>query len=141
MHTRLLTALLGALLIAGTITGCKGTAGSGTAYTITFPSRELAARITTDHFTVHETARTVLEDDFLYTITLERVDGRVGVIQAKTAKDNFVKVESQREADDLTRIIIYVGPFGDEAAEVDVFNKIEMRIEDGEGVTKIDPSK
>ena len=88
------------------------------------------ARATFDHFTVHETAREVLENEFLYTITLEKVDGRNGVIQARTAKDHKVKVESQREGANLTLVLVYVGPMGDEAAQVDIFNRLEMKLKE-----------
>ena len=126
-----------ALVVAGRKS--SGTSGSGTTYTKGFGSSGIQARVTYNHFAVHETARDVLEKEFLYTITLERVDGRNGVIQATTAREKNVKVESQREGDNLTLVKISVA--GDEGAPVDILNRLEMQLKESGGEAGQDRNK
>lgn len=95
-------------LAAIALAGCTGSTKSGTKYT-QLPNRKLEAVFTGSLSTVHDRAAAVLKDDFHYTITKDKKDALEGVIQAKTAKDETVTVETYKEGDKTTKVVVDAG--------------------------------
>jgi hypothetical protein len=121
-----LAGLLAVPLVAGTL-GCEGTTTAGSAYTMKI-SRELQTELPTDHLTAHALAIEALEQDLMFTVDSEAVDGREGIIYATTAREREVRVETFRVTSSVTRLEVYVTPMGNRAAASDVIDAITRRI-------------
>jgi len=115
------------LVAASFVAGCKGTTAGGKAYVIR-ADRKLAATLGADIATVHAAARRVLEEDMLFEIIDDAVDAREGVLRARTARKNTVRIETFRWDVQSTHVLVFVGPFGDKAAESDVFEALVERV-------------
>ena len=123
------TRTVASIVIAGLLTvplGCSGTSQAGTPYTLKI-DRELRAFIPLDLNTTHTTARSMLEDEFLFEITNDALDAREGIIEATTAKDRAVRLETYAMGDQ-TAVEVFVGPFGDYRAAEDIFSSLERRL-------------
>jgi hypothetical protein len=70
----------------------------------------------------------MLEEDYLYEITYEALDAREGIVEARTAKNRFVRIETYRAGTDRTKVQIYVSPFGDDRAERDIYEQLLTRL-------------
>jgi hypothetical protein len=123
----LATALVPVTALAVLPAGCSGTTNDGAVYTVKI-DREMRSHVKADLFTTHTTAIDLLADEFHYTITLEARDAREGVVEARTAKNRTVRVESYKVADETTVVDIWVGPLGDAAAELDILNALQRRL-------------
>ncbi|MGI9013511.1 MAG: DUF3568 family protein [Phycisphaerales bacterium] len=110
-----------------TLPACTGTTSTGTMYKMT-ATRELTTTLRGDLAYVHETALRVLRDDFGYIVKNERRDALEGIIEATTAKEDGVRVETYRETDELTRIEVWVGPLGNETFAKQILSKIETSL-------------
>ena len=126
-HTRRrsLAATLAAACLA--LTACEGTTRTGESYTLQ-ANRAIEAYVAADVRRAHETAVIVVRDDFGYTIESQSVDAREGVIRAKTARGNAVRVDTFRDGDRITRVEIYVGPLGDEPAMREILSALQGRL-------------
>ncbi len=118
------------------LAGCQGMTSGGTVYTMTV-TREVQAYLPTDSFTAHYAAMEVLERDYLYSVTSDAVDARQGRIEARTATNTSVRVETARAGEGLTRIDIFVAPLGNETAAADILGSIERRIRRAPGATQV----
>ncbi|MGD9691457.1 MAG: DUF3568 family protein [Phycisphaerales bacterium] len=119
--------LLGAALLAPV--ACKSTTRTGKSYTLTV-DRRLEALLSADLRRAHETALSVVREDYGYVVSRHVADAREGIIEAVTARGNAVKVETFRDGDYITRVRIFVGPLGDEAAMREMLNQIETRLKE-----------
>ena len=119
------------LLSAIALAGCKGATKTGTPYTV-LPSRAIQAYLTGNLVTVHQTAVKVLRDDYLFTITRESHDALEGIIEAKTARNDTVRVETFKHSDTSTKTRVFVGMIGDEKLAADILSKIEESLPSAE---------
>lgn len=110
--------------------GCRGTTAGGTPYTIEL-TRELSTYLGTDIQTAQLLSQEVLENELLYSITHESLDGREGVIEADTAEGEQVRVQTFWAGNRVTRLEILVGLLGDEAAQLAIANAIQERLRIG----------
>ena len=122
-----LLTLSAACCALGTLPGCTGTTSTGTMYKMT-ATRELTTTLRGDLAHVHQTALEVLRDDFGYTVKSERRDALEGIVEASTAKEDGVRVETYRETDELTKIEVWVGPLGNEKFAKQILSKIETSL-------------
>lgn len=97
-----------AACVVSVVVGCQGSTKQGTTYTI-LPSREIQTTLSADLPTVHARALKVLRDDLAYTIESEAKDGLEGIIKARTARNDMVRVETFKEADNQTKVQVYSG--------------------------------
>ena len=112
------------------IAGCSGQTTEGTNYTVN-AGREVTAFLPFTHEQVHQAAIDVLQYEFKYDLTEQKLDGRDGVVRAITATDRRVKVESSRDSDSVTEVTVFVGgPFGDTRAAADIIAELEKRLRD-----------
>lgn len=112
------------VLIAG---GChQGTTQQGTLYHVSL-TRELTAYLSADLQAVHTTALAVVEESG-YAVENSAIDVREGVINARTARDHAVRVETYKQGDHVTKIEVYVAGQSSEAASRDILDKIEARL-------------
>lgn len=116
-----------ALLGAATLAGCRGTTAAGTPYSMQI-DRALATYLGTDLTTAHLLAQDVIENQMLYAITHESLDGRAGVIEADTAEGKPVRVETYWAGNRVTKIEVLVGTFGDEGAQLAIVNALQDQI-------------
>lgn len=128
---RTLAALLTSACLAGalTLTGCSGSTTAGTTYTITI-TRHVEAYIGNDHETVYNTALETLRDTFKYEIEENKLDGRTGIIKAKTAKGNLAKFSVTRDSKSMSEVSVFVGPVGDTDAAQDILSRVEKALRD-----------
>ncbi|TVQ61201.1 MAG: DUF3568 family protein [Phycisphaerales bacterium] len=126
MITLLAVALAGAIL-AAPLAGCQGSTKRGSVYNIK-PDRRIEAYMPGALERVHKTALEVVRDDFAYSIRREAVDAREGVIEARTARDESVRVDTYIAGGSVTRIEVKVGMLGDVQAARDILSAIEARL-------------
>ncbi len=107
--------------------GCSGSTTSGTAYSLTI-TRHVEAFIAEDHETIYDTALDTLSETFMYEIEKNELDGRNGVIKARTAKGNLVTFTATRDSDAMSKVSIFVGPVGDEEAARDILGRVEKAL-------------
>jgi len=107
--------------------GCSGSTTGGTAYSVTV-TRHVEAYIAHNHETIYNAALPLLEETFRYSIERSDLDGRTGVIRAKTAKDNTVTFEVTRDSDKMSKVSVFAGPFGDVEAARDILSRLEARL-------------
>ncbi len=122
--------ILKAMLLGAALFGpaaCTSTTRTGKSYTLTV-DRRLEALVAADLRRSHETALSVVREDYGYVVGRHVADAREGIIEAVTARGNAVKVETFRDGDYITRVRIFVGPLGDEAAMREMLNQIESRL-------------
>jgi hypothetical protein len=119
--------IIALLIAAAALTSCKGTTKSGTAYT-QLPNRELEVLLNEDLATVHKTAVDVLKDDFGYTIKKEAKDALEGVIEAATAQNDKVTVQTFKDGDNVTKVQVWVGPLGDRPKSELILSKLEEQL-------------
>lgn len=113
-HGRRTILILLALPLA-ILAACQGETRSGGLYTLK-PDREIEAYVAGSVQTVHAAALRVVRDRMLYRVVKEASDAREGYIEARTAREEVVRVETFRDNDRVSRVQIYVGPLGDEPA-------------------------
>ena len=120
------TTLIGIMLLAtiAVISGCKGATKSGTPYTV-LANGSIQAYLNGDLATVHQTAVKVLRDDFLYTVTRDSHDALEGIIEAKTARNVTVRVETFKHSDESTKTRVFAGMVGETALANDILSNIE----------------
>jgi hypothetical protein len=117
--------------VTALLIGCQGGATkAGTQYKM-LASRELEARFEGDLATVHDTAVGVLRDDYAFTITKDAKDALEGVIEATTARNDRVTVQTYKESSGITAVQVWAGPFGDRSRAEDILNTIEAKIPGG----------
>jgi Protein of unknown function (DUF3568) len=116
------------LLVTATLltASCTRSAKSGTPYTFKL-DQELEAHINSDLQTVHGNAAIVLKQDYGFTIVKETIDILNGYLEAKTVKDDVVRVETYREGANATKIEVFIGPMGNEPLANQIFTAIEAR--------------
>lgn len=119
-------ALVGAFL-ATPLVGCQGSTRRGSVYSIK-PDRRIEAYMPGKLQDVHKIALEVVRDDFAYSVRREAVDAREGVIEARTARDEAVRVDTFVSGASVTRIEVKVGVLGDVAAAREILSAIEARI-------------
>jgi hypothetical protein len=127
---RTLTLALGGIIslaASAALGGCTGTTSTGQEYVLKI-DRELEGYVDCDLRTAHVTSMNMLEEDYLYEITYEALDAREGIVEARTAKDRFVRIETYRAGIDRTKVQIYVSPMGDYRAERDIFEQLQARL-------------
>lgn len=117
-------------LAALALPACSGETRAGTGYTVTV-TRDVETYLGFPLETVYATALDVMRNEFKYEITREVLDGREGVIRAKTARGYVVSVTTLYETDKVTKIRVFVGPLGDEAAAKDILSRVESRLRAG----------
>ncbi|MCP3903009.1 MAG: DUF3568 family protein [Planctomycetes bacterium] len=115
------------LLAAAFLGGCKGATASGNEFVIR-ADRKLAATLPGDISVVHPAARRVLEEDMLFEVTDDAVDAREGILRARTARNNTVRVETYRWGENSTHVLVFVGPFGDRDAQAEVYEALVNRV-------------
>jgi hypothetical protein len=96
------------ILVACMSSGCQGSTKTGTKYT-QLPDRSLQANLSGSMETVHSRAVAVLKDDFHYVIVKDKHDAQEGIIEARTARDNTVTVETFRQGDNVTKVRVNAG--------------------------------
>ena len=112
---------------AAILTGCKGATKSGTPYTV-LANGSIQAYLNGNLATVHETAVKVLREDFLYTVTRDSHDALEGIIEAKTARNATVRVETFKNSDDSTKTRVFAGMVGETTLANDILSKIEASL-------------
>ncbi len=118
--------LMGVMTLNGA-PGCSNTTRTGKPYTLTV-DRRLEALVSADLRTAHDTALSVVREDYGYVVSRHVSDAREGVIEAVTARGHQVKVETFRDGQYITRLRLFVGPLGDEPAMREMLNQIEARL-------------
>ncbi len=116
-----------ALAAALALASCSGSTRTGAPYTLK-PDREIEAYLPGDVRSVHEEAVYVVREHFGYRLVREAVDLREGYIEARTAQDNVVRVETYTAGERISRVEIFVGPLGDEPAMKDLLAELDLRV-------------
>ena len=124
IHLTVLFICLGSLAVYA---GCEGTTAQGTLYTVQ-PNRELETFFPFDLDTVHRAAVAAVQTDMGYTLQKQALDAREGIIEARTAKDHLVRVETYKHGERVTRIEVFAGPGGNETLAREILNAIESRV-------------
>lgn len=127
MLARIGQALSLTLIALAVIAGCTTSSQGGRLYTVGI-DREIEAYLPSDLDTVHDAALTVVSDSLGYEIEREALDRTQGVIEARTAKKNVVRVNTYPRGSSHTRITIFVGPLGDESAAAAILDAIDRRV-------------
>ena len=125
--------LCGLMMLTAAVgfSGCKGATKSGTPYSV-LANGSIQAYLNGDLATVHQAAVKVLRDDFLYTVTRDSHDALEGIIEAKTARDATVRVETFKHSDDSTKTRVFAGMVGETALANDILSKIEASLPSAE---------
>lgn len=109
-------------LVAGP--GCAGKTSAGRSYTFTM-DRKVQVYMASSLENTHTTAERVLREDLGYRIESSRVDALEGLIEAKTARDDTVRVETFKDGESTTRVRVFTGPMGDRSRSVTIVERIE----------------
>jgi hypothetical protein len=131
IQTFLISGVVLMFALSAGLTGCKGTTKAGTAYTV-LPDRAIQAYLSGNLATVHQAAVKVLRDDFLYTITRDSHDALEGIVEAKTARNATVRVETFKHGEDVTKTRVSLGMVGDHDLANDILSKIEASLPSAE---------
>ncbi len=127
---RTLAALACALILAST-SGCLlvavGAAGAAGAGTVAYIRGELDASLTGDVATLSAATTKALEELRFAKIN-ENKSAVDAVIRARTGQDKKIDIMLNRTADNLTRVRIRVGTFGDEELSRLLFDKIKSKL-------------
>ncbi len=127
---RLLTspaAVAAAIATTVAIAGCRTTTPSGSSY-VTKVDRELRAYVDAGLAHTHQTARQMLEEEFLFKVIAEGLDGREGFLEAESARGRYVRVETYLVDFNRTEVDVYVTPFGYMPLQVDIMTKLGERL-------------
>lgn len=104
--------------------GCSGKTTAGRSYTFTV-DRKVQVYMASPLEKTHSTAERVLYEDLGYRIASSRVDALEGLIEAKTARDDTVRVETFKDGENMTRVRVFTGPMGDRSRSVTIVERIE----------------
>jgi hypothetical protein len=133
----------GMTLALALMAGCEGTTKSGTKYTV-LPSRELQASYSADLATVHDKSVALLKDKYQFNVTREARDAMEGVVEATTARNDKVTVQTYAEGN-MTTVQVWFGdgPFGSQSKAQDVLESIEqsLGIKPTEAAATANPTK
>ena len=113
----------------GTLGACGGGSGmttSGTSYKVQM-NRELQAYVGVGHKDVHAAALHVV-DDFGLTVEDEALDAFQGVINARTAAQDKVTIQSYRKGENATAVRIKFGSSGNEGRSRQILEAIETNL-------------
>ena len=121
--TRTLSVLL--IVTGAFLAGCQGTTTQGTLYTVKLGA-ELETFLPAGLKEAHEAALTVVKDDFGYTVEESALDAREGIVKARTARGDQVRVETYMHGDRVTKIEVTAA--GSEPLARDILSKIEERV-------------
>lgn len=116
----ILLCLIGLVIVSG----CSGKTSTGRSYTFTV-DRNVQVYMAASLEKTHATAERVLREDLGYRIESSRVDALEGLIEAKTARDNTVRVETFKDGENTTRVRVFSGPMGDRSRSVTITERIE----------------
>lgn len=116
-----------ALIVLAFVAACTTSSQGGRLYTVGI-DREIEAYLPASLDDVHDAALAVVADSLGYEIVRDAVDRTQGVIEARTAKKNAVKVNTFPRGSSHTRITIFVGPLGDESAAAAILDAIDRRV-------------
>lgn len=133
-HIRWTFAALLAASCAAALPGCGGSTRTGAPYTMK-ADREIEAYLPGNVRHVHDEALWVVRDHFGFKLIREAVDLREGYIEARTAQDNVVRIETYKSGETITRIEVFVGPLGDEPAMKDILAEIDLRVNSRPNIT------
>ena len=124
---RFCTLVIAAMVMLMTANGCSSTTSTGTKYTMGI-NREIQAVLRGNLETVHNTAKDVLENYFGFNIIDARRDALEGIVEARNAKNNTVRVETYKQSDGITKIEVFVGPLGKEGPASQILSQIETSL-------------
>jgi Protein of unknown function (DUF3568) len=121
--------LLGAAVVAvgGAMlalnSGCILAAAGEAAGTVAFVEGKFIAHVSNPYDRVERAAAVAIKD-MQFALVSEKRDALTAEFTARTAKDTKVVVAVYREGDNLTRIEIRVGVFGDKQVSMLIFDRI-----------------
>lgn len=129
IRTLILSALLS--LLMATQTGCLLLAvGGGTAGTVAYVKGDSEAILDGDTKTVTTASEQALKAMELHVISAEST-GFDGRINARTAGDTKVVVVVKRYGENLSKVSVRVGNFGNEAMQTSLLEKIRANVKSG----------
>ena len=127
---RFLTALLsGALLatVAGT-TGCLAVAaGAGAGAAVAYVRGQLEATLGSDFERTTNATNQALQQLGIARVS-ERKDALIDTIVARNAADKKIEIRLENLAQNLTKVRIRVGVFGDESLSIAILDKIKANL-------------
>ncbi len=109
-----------------TASGCSDRTPTGTDYTMTV-DRRLEAYIRAPLAQTHAAAIEAVRQDMKYRLVYQTLDAREGVLEARTAAGEDVKVQTFKSTEGTTRALVGVGPLGDEPAMRALLTAIDKR--------------
>ncbi len=123
LRTAILTlACLGSLALSA----CSDRTPTGTDYTMTV-DRRLEAYLPAPLAPTHAAAIEAVRQDMKYRLVYQTLDAREGVLEARTATGEEVKVQTFKSTEGTTRVLVGVGPLGDEPAMRALLTAIDTR--------------
>lgn len=117
-------------LTLAALPACSDKTSTGADYTLTI-DRRLEAYLTAPLPRAHDAALAAVREDMKYRLVYQTVDAREGVLEARTATGEEVKVQSFKNTDGTTRVLVGVGPLGDEPAMRELLAAIDRRSRTG----------
>lgn len=126
-------ALVGAVIAVSAFSlaslwGCgEGTTKQGTLYSIQ-PNRSLETHLPGDLQSVYDAALRAVQDDFGYTLEDSAIDAMEAIVKARTAMDKEVRVKMYKHSDQVTRVVVFVGPRGAETVSRELLSTIETHL-------------
>lgn len=129
MPRKALPTLAAAVSLAA-LPACSDRTATGADYTLTI-DRRLETYLTASLDRAHQAALAAVRDDMRYRLVYQTLDAREGVLEARTATGENVKVETFKTTDGTTRVLVGVGPLGDEPAMRDLLAAIDRRARAG----------
>jgi hypothetical protein len=128
LRTRFVTAVLLALPLLAFTSGClviaAGAAGAGT---VAFIRGELDATVSANLPTTTAAVDRALSQ-LQFVKVNSREDALSAVVNARTAQDKKIAITLNKTADNLTRIRIRVGVFGDESVSRALLDRIKTNL-------------
>lgn len=126
-------------LTLAALPACSDKTTTGADYTLTI-DRRLEAYLTAPLPRAHDAALAAVREDMKYRLVYQTVDAREGVLEARTATGEEVKVQSFKNTDGTTRVLVGVGPLGDEPAMRELLAAIDRRSRTGASASAPAPS-
>ena len=122
----LLAIMLG-LVTLGLSSGCVVVAAGAGAGAVAYVRGDLATTLAAGLHRTVQASRSAIQQ-LAFAQVSEKSDALNGVIIARTAEDKKIEIKLERTGDNLTKIKIRVGVFGDEALSMALLDKIKANL-------------
>ncbi|WP_432799687.1 DUF3568 family protein [Poriferisphaera sp. WC338] len=130
-YTKRATAMLLAMILL-VMSGCgavilAGAAAAGTGVGVAYYEGALRGHVNGDPIKVAAAAKEAVEE-MKFTLVSDHADAAGGEVVARTAADKKVTISIEPEGDNISKVTVRVGFFGDETISRDIFDKIQSRL-------------